>query len=117
NGPVMAPSSTAAGGNGVYAYGSTSVFPSDSFGATNYWVDVTFDSLGGGNHNPVAGADTGYSTPMGTPITIAVASLLANDSDADGDALTITAVSAANNGTVSLDAVNGTITYTPNAGF
>ena len=28
--------------NGVYAYSSTSVFPSSTWNATNYWVDVLF---------------------------------------------------------------------------
>jgi hypothetical protein len=28
--------------NGLYAYSSSSVFPSNSFNATNYWVDVMF---------------------------------------------------------------------------
>jgi hypothetical protein len=28
--------------NGVYAYSSTSVFPTNSFNSTNYWVDVLF---------------------------------------------------------------------------
>lgn len=32
------------GGNGVYAYGSSSAFPDSSYGATNYWVDVVFDT-------------------------------------------------------------------------
>jgi hypothetical protein len=31
-----------AGSNGVYAYSSSSVFPSNTFNATNYWVDVLF---------------------------------------------------------------------------
>ena len=44
NGSLTAPSSTASGGNGVYAYGSTSTFPTNTFGATNYWVDVTMKS-------------------------------------------------------------------------
>lgn len=35
-------STTAAHGNGVYAYGSATTFPSSSFNATNYWVDPTF---------------------------------------------------------------------------
>jgi hypothetical protein len=39
NGPLLAP---AAGGNGVFAYGSASSFPSATFGATNYWVDLIF---------------------------------------------------------------------------
>jgi Domain of unknown function (DUF4082)/Fibronectin type III domain len=29
-------------GNGVYTYGSESTFPSSSYNATNYWVDVLF---------------------------------------------------------------------------
>jgi hypothetical protein len=39
---LTAPSSGTSGGNGVYAYGSGSSFPSDSFNASNYWVDVIF---------------------------------------------------------------------------
>ena len=39
--PLHAPTSAASGGNGVYAYGS-SVFPTNTFNATNYWVDVVF---------------------------------------------------------------------------
>ncbi len=42
NGPLTAPSSAASGGNGVYAYGSANPFPSSTFNATNYWVDVVF---------------------------------------------------------------------------
>jgi N,N-dimethylformamidase beta subunit-like protein/uncharacterized protein DUF4082/fibronectin type III domain protein/Big-like domain-containing protein len=30
------------GANGVYAYGGSSAFPTNSFNATNYWVDVLF---------------------------------------------------------------------------
>ena len=34
------------GGNGVYAYGGSTLFPSNSYRSTNYWVDVVFtDSL------------------------------------------------------------------------
>jgi hypothetical protein len=39
NGPLLAPAS---GGNGVYARGATSSFPSASLGGTNYWVDLIF---------------------------------------------------------------------------
>jgi len=35
-------STTAPNGNGVYAYGASTVFPNNSFNATNYWVDPTF---------------------------------------------------------------------------
>ena len=30
------------GGNGVYAYGTTSAFPNQTYDSANYWVDVVF---------------------------------------------------------------------------
>jgi hypothetical protein len=44
SGPLQAPATGAVGGNGVYAYGATSVFPTNTFNGTNYWVDVVFVS-------------------------------------------------------------------------
>ncbi|WP_157268079.1 N,N-dimethylformamidase beta subunit family domain-containing protein [Azohydromonas aeria] len=44
NGPVHLLQSGVSGGNGVYAYGSSSSFPSQSFQSTNYWVDVVFNA-------------------------------------------------------------------------
>jgi Ca2+-binding RTX toxin-like protein len=63
-----------------------------------------------GNTAPVAGADSATATED-TPLVMTAASLLSNDSDADGDSLTIIAVGNATNGTVNLS--NGTITFTP----
>ena len=40
-GALTAPDSAGGGGNGVYAYGSGG-FPTDTYHATNYWVDVVF---------------------------------------------------------------------------
>lgn len=61
---------------------------------------------------PVANADTA-TTPAGTPITINV---LANDSDPDGDALSVSAVGSAANGSVVITADNR-VTYSPAVGF
>jgi len=44
DGWVSGPLSVAAGGNGRYRYGSQGGFPSLSWGATNYFVDVVFRS-------------------------------------------------------------------------
>jgi hypothetical protein len=41
NGPLTAPSTINAGGNGVYS-ATTGAFPASTFNATNYWVDVAF---------------------------------------------------------------------------
>jgi len=43
NNPLHAPMSSSVGGNGVYAAGSTSIFPTASSNS-NYWVDVVFSS-------------------------------------------------------------------------
>jgi hypothetical protein len=45
--------------NGVYQYGPTSIFPTNSFGAGNYWVDVLFTPT------PIPGAVTGVSATSG----------------------------------------------------
>jgi hypothetical protein len=42
NGPLTAPSSASSGGNGVYAYGAGGLFPTNTFNATSYGVDVLF---------------------------------------------------------------------------
>jgi Domain of unknown function (DUF4082)/Cadherin-like domain len=116
NGALTAPASSSSGGNGVYAYGTGSLFPTASYNASNYWVDVLYRQ-GAQNAVPVAANDSGYSTNTGTPITIQASALLVNDSDADGDTLTITGVSGALNGTVSWNAQAQTVTFTPTSGY
>jgi VCBS repeat-containing protein len=64
------------------------------------------------NDPPVAVVDTA-TTNEDNAVVIDV---LANDTDVDGDTLTVTGVSAADNGSVVINA-NGTITYTPDANF
>ncbi|HEX9822235.1 MAG TPA: Ig-like domain-containing protein, partial [Methylomirabilota bacterium] len=79
-----------------------------------WWIDdvAFFDLIEDCPFPPLAQDDFAV-TQRDTPVTIAV---LANDSDPDGDPLTVTAVtdpahgSAVNNG-------DGTVTYTPDAGF
>jgi Ca2+-binding RTX toxin-like protein len=67
------------------------------------------------NDLPVAAEDTA-TTNQNIPVTISAATLLSNDSDADGDVLSINAVSNASNGTVELDQ-NGNVVFTPTIGF
>ncbi|MDZ4811080.1 MAG: Ig-like domain-containing protein [Pseudomonadota bacterium] len=61
---------------------------------------------------PVANPDVA-TTLTGIPVTIPV---LANDTDPDGDLLSVSALSTAANGTLVLNA-NASVTYTPTAGF
>ena len=41
-GPLTALANGTDGSNGVYAYGSSSAFPTSSYKSSNYWVDVVF---------------------------------------------------------------------------
>ncbi|NIY77710.1 cadherin-like domain-containing protein [Thalassospira sp. HF15] len=68
-----------------------------------------------GNEAPVAGDDT-FEILANSPTVIAAETLLANDTDADGDSLSIVSVQNAANGTVSLDE-NGDIVFTPDTGY
>ena len=69
------------------------------------------------NNAPIAQADS-LTTASGTPAAFTAAMLLANDTDADGDTLSVSSVSAAS---VAGGVVSGTgagaWTYTPAAGF
>jgi|GEM_PF-818488 len=63
------------------------------------------------NTPPVAVNDS-ETTPMDTPVTISV---LGNDSDPDGDVISVTGYTDPSNGTVTQ--VGGSLIYTPDAGF
>ena len=65
----MARSTAPASNNGVYTYGNGNLFPTSTFNATNYWVDVVFSPTGGGtNQPPVAANDTGFNVTQNTPL-------------------------------------------------
>src|SRR5690606_19421865 len=69
------------------------------------------------NQPPVAANDSGFSTVQNTALQISASALLANDTDPNGDPLTITGVSGATNGTVSFDPQTNTITFVPANGY
>jgi phosphodiesterase/alkaline phosphatase D-like protein len=54
--PLHAPSSASAGGNGVFSFGPTSTFPTNSFEGTNYWVDVVYHTSGTDSVPPEIGS-------------------------------------------------------------
>jgi Tol biopolymer transport system component len=65
------------------------------------------------SNTPPNAVDDSAATPEDTPLTI---DLLANDSDPDGDAMAVTAVTTPGHGGVTNNG-NGTVTYTPAAHF
>jgi large repetitive protein len=82
-------------------------------GTTTGTVAITVGAI---NDAPVAVADTG-TTNEDAPLTVTAAQLATNDTDVDGDGLTVTGVAAtaSTHGTVGL--ASGSITYTPAAHF
>ena len=84
---------------------------SDSKGGTDTaTVAVTVTSV---NDKPVAGNDT---IAVNEDIAKVSGNLLANDSDVDGDTISVSAVSQGAHGTV-INVGNGTVTYTPAANY
>src|SRR5262249_3537053 len=65
NGPL-----TALASGGVFAYGSGSIFPSQTFNASNYWVDVVYSQTGG-TTPPVVSAGTPADGSTGVPVSVA----------------------------------------------
>lgn len=68
------------------------------------------------NQAPVAGADF-LGTDQNRPVSVAARKLLLNDSDSDGDSLTLTLAGTTSIQGGSLSLTNGSVTYSPLAAF
>jgi protocadherin Fat 4 len=82
-------------------------------GVDEQTIHVTVTNV---NDAPIAGADGDFQTDQLSSLTVSSPSLLANDSDEDGDPLTAVLVTNAQHGSLTLNA-DGYFVYTPNAGF
>ena len=67
------------------------------------------------NDDPVAVNDSGFTTPFDTALGIPVGDLLVNDTDVDGDTLSLVSVGSAVGGTVVV--VDGSMIFTPTSGY
>ncbi len=102
---------------GAYVYTSTVAFlgtdsftytVSDGFGGT----DTATVTITVSNASPVANPDVASAAQNGTTS----GNVLTNDTDPDGDTLSVTASTAATHGTATV-APNGAFTYTPTPGY
>jgi hypothetical protein len=68
------------------------------------------------NDLPIGNADS-FTTPQNTPLVISVSRLLANDTDVEGNSISVVSIAptASTHGTVSLS--GGTVTYTPDPNY
>ena len=86
----------------------------DGVAVDNLPIPCTCEGGGGTSNTPPVAVNNAYTTQQGVSLTIT--DLLANDSDADGNTLTIDSVSTPTSGTATV--VNSTtVQYVPAAGF
>ncbi|MGW0230856.1 DUF4082 domain-containing protein [Actinopolymorpha singaporensis] len=114
NSPLTALQNASDGGNGVYRYGTGGGFPTSTYQATNYWVDVLFSPSGADTTKPTVtgfapgGGSTGV--PVGTPVS----ATFGEDVQQSSIAFTLTGASAVP-ATLNYDSATRTATLTPNA--
>ncbi len=114
NGPLTALASSGNGGDGVYAYGA-STFPTSSYGASNYWVDVVYQP--NPDSNPPAVASTSPSVGgTSEQVSAKVAATFNKQIQAGSATFTLTnPQGAAVSGTTSLDSSRTVLTFTPSS--
>ena len=78
--PLHALQNGVAGGNGVYAYGTGTLFPNSTYQATNYWVDVVFTP--GDTTAPTVAAMTPTAAATGVSATTTVTATFSEAMDA-----------------------------------
>ena len=112
-----------ANGTVTFAGGSVTYTPNANFNGSDSFTYTVSDGNGGTdtatvnvtvnpvNDAPVANNDSA-TTDEDTPVTVNV---VANDTDVEGDTLTVSAVTQGANGTVTF--AGGCVTYTPNGNF
>jgi Domain of unknown function (DUF4082)/Bacterial Ig-like domain/Purple acid Phosphatase, N-terminal domain len=113
-GPLTAPASAGVGGNGVYVYGGGG-FPSETFNASNYYVDVVFNSTAADTTAPTitsrAPADGATSVPVASPVVVTFSEPVVETTIG----MTLTGPAGAVAGTRTYDAATRTATFTPSA--
>ncbi|MEW2358223.1 DUF4082 domain-containing protein [Spirillospora sp. NPDC029432] len=116
NPPLQAVANGNGGGNGVYKYGPRS-FPDQSYGATNYWVDVLFNPPP--DETPPAVARSGPSNEATSVPTGAKVSVTFDEPVRAGTPVLALAGPSGQPvaGTAALDAAGRTVTFTPSAGL
>jgi hypothetical protein len=121
--PLHAPATGAVGGgNGLYAYSSTSTFPNESYSGSNYWVDVVFAAAPAVvSTTPASGAgQVSVTTPLTVTFneainaaTITTSTILLQDANGNSVAASVSYNAATNTATLTPSAaLNADMQYT-----
>ena len=113
SGPLHALSNTEGNGNGVYIYATGGGFPTGSFNATNYWVDVVYTS-GVNNPPPTVTAQSPAPGAAGVSTTATISATFSVPVQAGTISFTLTDPSGNSvPGSVSYDATTNTAVFSP----
>jgi methionine-rich copper-binding protein CopC len=114
-GPLTALSNTQAGGQGVFVYGTPGAFPTSSFNASNYWVDVLFNPGTVNTAPPTVTAQTPLAGATGVSASTAISATFSDAIQSSTISFTVTDASSNNvAGSLSYDPTSNTATFTPN---
>lgn len=111
-GPLTA-LANATSANGVYRYGGGGVFPTGSYQATNYWVDVVFATSAADTTAPTVTSRSPAPNATGVATSTTVLATFSEPVTAATVVMGLTGPSGAVAGTVTYDAPSRTATFTP----
>jgi methionine-rich copper-binding protein CopC len=112
NGPLTALSDAAANGNGVYLYGGGG-FPTNTFQATNYWVDVVFDTNATDTTAPTVTARTPAPNASAVPTSTTVTASFSEPVQPSSVSIRVTGSTGDVAGTTTYDSATNTSAFTP----
>jgi WD40 repeat protein len=120
NAPLHALSNGISGGNGVYRYNANPAFPTNSFRASNYWVDIVFTtSTAPDTTPPTVTATNPSNAATGLPTGTTVSATFSEVMNAATININTFVLRDANNtlvpASVTYDAANKTATLTPSS--
>jgi hypothetical protein len=113
-GPLTALATGTDGGNGVYRYGPNA-YPTDTYQATNYWVDVVLTATAADTVAPTLSNRAPSAGASGVATATAVTASFSEPVTASTVVMTLTGPSGAIAGTTAYDATTATATLTPSA--
>ncbi|SIO28385.1 Ig-like domain-containing protein [Singulisphaera sp. GP187] len=115
NAPLHSPSSAAGGGNGVYHYGSSGGFPTNTYNGTNYWVDPLFTASGADTTPPTVTAQSPAANASGVSTAATITATFSEALQAGTVVMTLTGPGGAVSGSLVYNSATNTATFTPAA--
>jgi hypothetical protein len=107
------------GGNSVYAYGSTSSFPTETYNSNYYWIDVVYNSSATDTSPPTipshSPASSATNVPASSTVSVVFSESMATDSISTSSIQLRDASNTVVPATVSYDSITHTATLTPSA--